>query len=315
MPLHLLGKKSWNVYNNDNIERVKRDEADAQAKEEAAEQRLQQEDAQHRISILRGEKLPRLPSEERAELYAPAESSRPSKRRRLRGEDDTDKEIRWAREDAQTGEQATARLRKHNQPDVPLHDEGGHIQLVSAADHVKQDDAKQSRKVENEQGMRFTDAAGYKTGVKAPWYASSEKSSIKDQEALSALPEKNVWGNEDPRRREREKVRVTSNDPLAFMKQAQRQLKQSEQDRERFSAEQQAEIRQLQQEEKHRRKSARHKYTSDEHSIPELDLDRRDERHKHAEREHRKHHHRHRKHSRHSDEYHNRHDKASQARA
>lgn len=54
MPLHLLGKKSWNVYNTDNIERVRRDEAAARAREEADEQRMQEEDAERRLKILRG---------------------------------------------------------------------------------------------------------------------------------------------------------------------------------------------------------------------------------------------------------------------
>ncbi|CAI4217235.1 unnamed protein product [Parascedosporium putredinis] len=55
MPLHLLPKKSWNVYNADNIARVRRDEAAAKAKEEAEEQRMQEYDAQRRLAILRGE--------------------------------------------------------------------------------------------------------------------------------------------------------------------------------------------------------------------------------------------------------------------
>ena len=33
MVLHLLGKKSWNVYNTDNVERVRKDEAEARARE------------------------------------------------------------------------------------------------------------------------------------------------------------------------------------------------------------------------------------------------------------------------------------------
>ncbi|KAG9717065.1 hypothetical protein KCU60_g9544, partial [Aureobasidium melanogenum] len=55
MVLHLLGKKSWNVYNKDNIDRVRRDEAAAQAREQEAERRMDQEDAARRIAILRNE--------------------------------------------------------------------------------------------------------------------------------------------------------------------------------------------------------------------------------------------------------------------
>ncbi|KAH7040051.1 uncharacterized protein B0I36DRAFT_4795 [Microdochium trichocladiopsis] len=60
MPLHLLGKKSWNVYNQANIDRVRRDEAEAAAREEAEEQRQQENDAARRLAILRGEEPPPL---------------------------------------------------------------------------------------------------------------------------------------------------------------------------------------------------------------------------------------------------------------
>lgn len=53
MPLHLLHHKSYHVYSTTNIERVKRDEATARAKEEAEEQRMQEADAEHRIRVLR----------------------------------------------------------------------------------------------------------------------------------------------------------------------------------------------------------------------------------------------------------------------
>ena len=42
MPLHLLSKKSWNVYAPDNIARVKRDQAAAQAREEEEDRWLQE---------------------------------------------------------------------------------------------------------------------------------------------------------------------------------------------------------------------------------------------------------------------------------
>ncbi|CCF31962.1 hypothetical protein CH063_00727, partial [Colletotrichum higginsianum] len=75
MPLHLLGKKSWNVYNADNIARVRRDEAAAKAKEEAEEQRMQEVDAERRLAILRGEAPPPL-----APVEAPEDEPRPRDR-------------------------------------------------------------------------------------------------------------------------------------------------------------------------------------------------------------------------------------------
>ncbi|KAJ8608027.1 hypothetical protein MRB53_039933 [Persea americana] len=266
MPLHLLGKKSWNVYNTDNIERVRRDEAEAQAKEEAEEQRLQEEDAANRIALLRGQKViektrqdDQANHDKRDELLAHHTAARPHKRRRLHGEDDTDREIRWAKEDAELGQQVATRVSKREDRDEPLHDEAGHIQLVSSAERdrdSKATDVKVQKTPEIEYAsMRFKDAAGYKNDGQAPWYAKQTSHTTVKHETLSTLPEKNVWGNEDPRRKERELGRVASNDPLAFMKQAQRQLKQSEKDREQYKAEQDAEIRQLRRDSRSHRKN------------------------------------------------------------
>lgn len=58
MPRHLLGKKSWNVYNTDNVERVRCDEAKAAEREELEEQRMQEIDAARRTALLRGETPP-----------------------------------------------------------------------------------------------------------------------------------------------------------------------------------------------------------------------------------------------------------------
>ncbi|KAJ9655916.1 hypothetical protein H2198_005357 [Neophaeococcomyces mojaviensis] len=54
MPLHLLGKKSWNVYNQDNIERVQRDEEKARIVQQGEERRRRDDDAADRLRILRG---------------------------------------------------------------------------------------------------------------------------------------------------------------------------------------------------------------------------------------------------------------------
>jgi N-terminal domain of CBF1 interacting co-repressor CIR len=54
MPLHLLHHKSWHVYNTDNIEKVRRDQQNAQRKEEEDEMRMNQADQERRLQQLRG---------------------------------------------------------------------------------------------------------------------------------------------------------------------------------------------------------------------------------------------------------------------
>jgi hypothetical protein len=289
MPLHLLGKKSWNVYNADNVDRVRRDEADARAREEAAEQLMQEQDAERRIALLRGEKPPALPAvvdegrdDERA--HGPRQSDgRERKRRRLKGEDDTEREMRYAREDAETG----SRMRdsfKHVKSkdaaaaldDAPLQDRRGHIQLVSApeerrghkAELSKEEKASQRKKSDEEQqsqGMRFSDAAGYRKGMDKPWYTASSNNRDRHDShkstselVLAEVQGKDVWGNEDPRRVDRERQRVTSNDPFAMMQQAQKQLKRSEGDREKWQAEREREMQQLKDEDRKRRRERKH---------------------------------------------------------
>ncbi|KAK9386491.1 hypothetical protein V1515DRAFT_581007 [Lipomyces mesembrius] len=53
MPIKLLHHKSYHVYNGANIERVRRDEAAAHAKEEQEDEMLRQRDREQRIEILR----------------------------------------------------------------------------------------------------------------------------------------------------------------------------------------------------------------------------------------------------------------------
>ncbi|KAI1108284.1 hypothetical protein F5Y14DRAFT_93745 [Nemania sp. NC0429] len=153
MPLHLLGKKSWNVYNPANIERVRRDEAEAQARAEAEEKRRQALDAERRLAILRGEVPPAPPSpppppqpsaaatprkREHADNDDPGARFRGGGERRKRkrfGEDDTDFEMRVAREraDAAAAVPANANAltttRPNKSSDAPLVDSRGHISL------------------------------------------------------------------------------------------------------------------------------------------------------------------------------------------
>ncbi|KAF1820657.1 uncharacterized protein K489DRAFT_291498, partial [Dissoconium aciculare CBS 342.82] len=255
MPLHLLQKKSWHVYNTENVERVRRDEAEAQAREDAADQRTLEEDAERRMKLLRGERVSPLRESAFVEdghdnTNRPSQRKRDDaltdpKRRRLRGEDDTDRDIRIAREqDLRDSDQAKSYTFLDDKGrDAPLQDPAGHIQLIPAPDdrqrHLsKQHDSRESDKArkrdkDDVQSMRFSDAAGYNRGSHRPWYtARVEENSVVPQSSadatLAAVQARDAFGNADPRRIEREGKRITSNDPLMFMQQAQRVLKQSE---------------------------------------------------------------------------------------
>ncbi|KAI4719522.1 hypothetical protein E4T48_04200 [Aureobasidium sp. EXF-10727] len=287
MVLHLLGKKSWNVYNRDNVDRVRRDEAAAQAREEEHERRMQEDDAARRTAILRGEVPPPITtaplsgeSDHGARRPRHGDDGRDRKRRRLRGEDDTDREMRIAREDAATGAAAREKLsnseRSRHGDDVSLTDHAGHIQLFAAPNErallansrnaeAEAEKANKAREYEDQYTMRFSNAAGFKQSTSsAPWYVSSSKQGPETRE-----PTKDVWGNEDPSRRDREQTRLTSNDPMAFMRKAQTQLKQAETDKERWKMQKERELRELEQaerEERRRRRQRRHKHDHRERS-------------------------------------------------
>ncbi|KAJ5093072.1 hypothetical protein N7456_008933 [Penicillium angulare] len=330
MPLHLLGKKSWNVYNPENISRVKRDQAQAKALEEEDERRMQEEDAERRIQILRGERpstppppptsRPSSEAHSRPERKVTDDAGRLRKRRRIAGEDDTDRDIRYAREDAAHAESTRDKLtvapyRKDKASEVPLVDEAGHINLFQdggkgrKAEKNKEAEAeaeKNKRSYEDQYTMRFSNAAGFKQSIgNKPWYSSSAQA----VEAPDSMPEKNVWGNEDPMRREREKARMNSNDPLAAMKRGVRQLKATEQERKRWNDQRKKELEALKSEQRdissrHRRKRSKSldsledfKLDSSGDKSHERDRPKTSHRHHH----HHRHHHRDRSPDRHGD--------------
>ena len=285
MPLHLLGKKSWNVYNQDNISRVRKDEDDARAREEAAEQRMQEEDAARRIAILRGEIVAPLPEarpEEEEQDYSKRKrdadetyATRDRKRKRRNGEDDTERDIRYAQQDREAGLKARETLGQQTKKkgdtnaEAPLQDHAGHIQLFAAPDEksirknaeAEAEKAKKKKREEDLVTMKFSNAAGYNNGMQKPWYAATDKpkptSTSRNEMMLAELQGKDVWGNEDPRRKEREVKKIVSSDPFAAMQNAQRQLKQSEKDKEEWQRRQKIEVDKLKQEQRRSRRSDR----------------------------------------------------------
>jgi hypothetical protein len=294
MPLHLLGKKSWNVYNADNIARVRRDEAAAKAKEEAEEQRMQEVDAQRRLAILRGEAPPPLPEtrSDDAETTEPTERavSRPAghgrKKRKREGEDDTDFELRVAKE---RNELSVAPLDEPRKPSssAPIIDRNGHIDLFGDErerahgqknKEAEEEARKKKKEYEDQYTMRFSNAAG-KDGSTKPWYSEADL-------AANEAPLKNVWGREDPNRKERASQRMAADDPLAVMKKGASKVRELKHERSKLQQEREAELDQLIREERHREKRARRYERSDrERAEPDSHRRRHHPREHHAHRD------------------------------
>ena len=87
----------------------------------------------------------------------------------------------------------------------------------------------QQRELEDQYTMRFSNAGGRNAPESGPWYASKRA----ERESMDFVEGKDVWGRPDPAAKDREHSRRMTNDPLAFMQQAQAQLmvKQAEQDK------------------------------------------------------------------------------------
>ncbi|KAH7354580.1 hypothetical protein BKA66DRAFT_446636 [Pyrenochaeta sp. MPI-SDFR-AT-0127] len=297
MPLHLLGKKSWNVYNANNIARVKADEAAAAAREAAHEQRMQELDAERRSALLRGRTPPPLPVEH---VHSDAERKRDrgkdtrghdKKRRKLAGEDDTAMEIRLAASATASKDDdssnANVLILRSTASNAPLTDHAGNIDLfpVDMKETIKREknaeaEKEKKRKVralEDQYTMRFSNAAGFKTGLSQPWYATGEEppqaAEKKHTALLAHLEDKNIWGDEDPRRKEREQARITSNDPFAFMQKAQAQLKRSKEDRKKWAEERGRELRELRATQEREDRPSRHRKRRPDDEDGEKEMD------------------------------------------
>lgn len=288
---HLLPKKSYHVYNESNISRVRADEAAAAAAEHAQEQRAQAVDAARRLAILRGETPPPLPEFEPEIDPAHTKFARrdetsstgfgPRKRKR-KGEDDTDFEVRMARERAEAGGRIAEELARGGEGDnrkravVDIVGKDGHIDLIGAptpeigktdknAEYEKEA-ARKKRELEDQYTMRFSNAAG-RDGFAAgdPWYASSSNrqrapastTASKDGEVGMEAPTKNVWGRDDPKRQDREIKRITSHDPLAMMKMGAKKVREIEKERRRENEERARDMKELEREERRREKRMR----------------------------------------------------------
>ncbi|KAL7934850.1 hypothetical protein V8C35DRAFT_299975 [Trichoderma chlorosporum] len=313
MPLHLLGKKSWNVYNADNIARVRRDEAAAKAHEEEEERRMQEVDAQRRLAILRGESPPPIEDErdiesEKTEGASGGARSRfpgQGRKRKRPGEDDTEFELRLAQERSNATYTVVESSRKATSS-APIVDAAGHIDLFGnerARAHAEKNEEaeaekkKKEKQYEDQYTMRFSNAAG-KDGISKPWYSQREG-------VAPDASSKDVWGNNDPDRKTRDNQRINSNDPLAMMKKGASQIRELKKERMRIQAERDEELRQLRKEEHRDGRRHRHRDKEEREGRYPPDSRRRDssrERHKHRDSERSERHDGHRERRRHKEE-------------
>ena len=249
------------------MNRVRRDEAKAHAREEEQDRRTQIVDSERRLKLLSGHRLDEVPAEdESSAARSPKDGHGQSrKRRRIAGEDDTDRDMRLAQEEAALRSKTTHILQASNEP---LTDANGHIDLFPRSQNKKKnveaeaERAKKKRDYEDQYTMRFSNAAGFKQRLNAPWYSTA---CTDDAEA----PGQDVWGNDDIRRREREKMRANADDPLAAMKRGVQQLRDVEKSRKGWRAERNKELQELETLEQSRcsgrryRKRRRHRNDTD----------------------------------------------------
>lgn len=272
---------------------------------------MQEADAERRIKILRGERPPTPPPPRRSP--SPKTGHRKShrediggsrKRRRLAGETDTDRDIRVAREDAELALAKREELTSFQSSDAPLHDDTGHINLFPSElaqrmseknSEAEKESADRQRSYEDQYTMRFSNAAGFRQSAgQTPWYSSSGK----DAMAPEPSSRKDVWGNEDPMRREREKARMDASDPLAAMKKGVRQLKAVELERKKWNEEKSRELEALKAaegERPHRRRRSPSVDSLDGFKLDAAPARHHDKEHRSSHRERHRHRHRHRR--------------------
>lgn len=169
------------------------------------------------------------------------------KKRKLAGEDDTDCEIRLAREDAVKGSSQLLTTKQHHSDEPPT-DLRGHVSLFPeerrrSENPVTEDTNARSRnETYHQDAIPLSSATGMDSTSRQPWYTASP-----DRPNGSNLPSKDVWGNEDPRRKERDHQRLTANDPLTAMKRGIQQLRKAERHRKEWMVQREMDLNEVEQ--------------------------------------------------------------------
>lgn len=239
---------------------------------------MQELDAERRMQILRGEIPTPLPIEDTPTDHDRdyrgrdrGEFGRERKRRKKAGENDTEFEMRIVKEDAERSDQLSksSQLVLRKDSSAPLTDHKGHISLFPESmpkraeknPEAEAEAAKKKREYEDQYTMRFSNAAGFKQDIGSkPWYSKADNIALADRDIEVEGEEvvgKDVWGNEDPRRKERQMQRLVSSDPLAMMKAGAAQVRQVEKERKQWREEKEREIASMDKEERRKRKRRR----------------------------------------------------------
>jgi hypothetical protein len=242
MPLHLLPKKSWNVYAPANIERVKRDEAEARRKAIEREEQGRQNEANDRLEVLKQQ----------------SQKERKNLKRKLPGEDDTDRDIRLVLESAPT----TTASGRSRQDHGSVQDADGHISLVPAQQKKSRLDKEQEK---DPYTVYLTDATGRGQESKKTWYTSLQ-------------PQQEKWGDDNPRRQQREVARLNANDPLAAIKKGVKTLRDNEKARKEWMEQRERDLQEVEklakkQSHERKRRTRRDGNNDDLDSLDGFDLD------------------------------------------
>lgn len=205
-----------------------------------------------------------------------SEGRAPKRPRKKAGEDETDFEMRLAVTQTADSARNNQLVLHDSSKDAPITDRAGNISLfpptnnavpsstkVEKHPEVEAEIGRKKKEAEDAYTLRFSNAAGRnRNGIStSPWYQTSKTLARADKLQDEAEDEeevgKDVWGNEDPRRKMREQNRIVDNDPLAFMKRGAAQVRTVERERKRWREEKEREVKELEDEDRRRRKRRR----------------------------------------------------------
>jgi hypothetical protein len=216
---------------------------------------MQEEDAARRLAILRGEEPAPLSVEDEKPVDPAAgalvkgsgrdRATGERRKRKRAGEDDTDFEMRVARERA-------AQVAGGEEGSRGLQELVGFLEPEEQKELFKLDEGKNvpgfKKRTVGEQlaNPGLKDVLGIKED---PWFVKSVKPGQVAEE-----PGRNAWGREDPGRKERDAARLDKNDPLAMMKRGAAKVREITQERKREMAERERELEMMRKEERRREK-------------------------------------------------------------